>query len=73
VKVPWDVLCMKCCSVCHIHGKIVNFCQCDITTADIKTNKIVAFIFSRTVCPYRTNVTNCPEITCDPVRMVNIC
>jgi len=38
VNVPWDVLYVKCCSVCDIHVKIVNFCQCDISTADIKTN-----------------------------------
>jgi len=72
VKFPWDVLFLKCCSVCEIHVKTVNFWQYDISIADIMTDLIVAFSFSRTVCPYRTNVTNCPEITCDPVEMLNI-
>ena len=38
VKFPWDLLCLKCCSVCDIRVKGVNFLQCDIPVGCIKTN-----------------------------------
>jgi len=33
VKLPWDLLCLKCSSVWNIHVKEVNFSQCEIATA----------------------------------------
>jgi len=32
-KLPWDFLCLKCCSVWNIHVKGVNFSQCEIPAA----------------------------------------